>query len=225
MPIDKRVKSAAEAVGRSIDIIVPPDRRAEVHNILDRVGRGERIERYETVRVHKDNREVEVSLSVSPIRSASGDIVGASKTARDITKTNRTQKALNQEIEERRRIFETSHDLILVTDTAGNFVQVSPSALTTGVMRACSSRINLAARSGVLSGEISKPDLAITDWYSSSATALRVAWEICSTIAFGVAAGAKTAVAPSPDVLPSHRLSRPTHHTTSSRHFLSETRR
>ena len=122
--------SAAEAVGRPIDIIVPPDRHAEVHNLLDRVGRGERIEHYETVRVHKDNREVEVSLSVSPIRSASGDIVGASKTARDITETNRTQKALNQEIEERRRIFETSHDLILVTDTAGNFVQVSPSALT-----------------------------------------------------------------------------------------------
>ena len=82
------------------------------------------------MRVHKDGREIEVSLSVSPIRSATGDIVGASKTARDITETNRTEKALNQEIEERRRIFETSHDLILVTDTAGNFIQVSPSAMT-----------------------------------------------------------------------------------------------
>jgi len=122
--------SADEAVGRPIDLIVPPDRRAEVHNILSRVGRGEWIEHYETVRVHKDGREIEVSLSVSPIRSASGDIVGVSKTARDTTETNRTEKALNQEIEERRRIFETSHDLILVTDTAGNFVQVSPSAMT-----------------------------------------------------------------------------------------------
>lgn len=121
--------SAAEAVGRPVDIIVPPDRRAEVHDILNRVRRGERIEHYETVRVHKDGREAEVSLSVSPIRSAAGDIVGASKTARDITETKQTQKALNQEIEERRRIFETSHDLILVTDTAGNFIQVSPSAL------------------------------------------------------------------------------------------------
>ena len=122
--------SAAEAVGRPIDIIVPPDRRAEVHNILNRVGRGEWIEHYETVRVNKNGREIEVSLSISPIRSASGDIVGASKTARDITETNRTERALNQEIEERRRIFETSHDLILVTDTAGNFIQVSPSAMT-----------------------------------------------------------------------------------------------
>ena len=67
-------------------------------------------------------------LTISPIRSASGEIVGASKIARDITESKRTQKALNQEIEERQRIFETSHDLILVTDSSGNFIQVSPSA-------------------------------------------------------------------------------------------------
>ncbi len=119
--------TAAEAVGKSIDLIVPPDRRAEVHDILNRVGRGERIEHYETSRVHRDGHSLDVSLSISPIRSAAGDIIGASKSARDLTESNLTQKALNQEIEERRRIFETSHDLILVTDTAGNFIQVSPS--------------------------------------------------------------------------------------------------
>jgi PAS domain S-box-containing protein len=119
-----------EAVGRPIDIIVPPERRAEIRSILEQVGRGERIEDYETVRMHKDGRHVDVSLSVSPIRSLTGEIVGASKIARDITESKRTEKALNQEIEERQRIFETSHDLILVTDTAGNFIQVSPSART-----------------------------------------------------------------------------------------------
>ncbi len=77
--------------------------------------------------MRKDGRSLDVSLSVSPIRSASGEIIGASKSARDITESKRTEKALNQEIEERRRIFDTSHDLILVTDTAGNFIQVSPS--------------------------------------------------------------------------------------------------
>jgi PAS domain S-box-containing protein len=122
--------TSAEAVGRRIDIIVPPDRRAEVHDMLAKIGRGERIEQYETIRVHQSGRNVDVSLAVSPIRAASGEIVGASKTARDITESKRTQQALDQEIEERRRIFETSHDLILVTDTAGNFVQVSPSAKT-----------------------------------------------------------------------------------------------
>jgi PAS domain S-box-containing protein len=121
---------SVEAVGRHVDIIVPPDRRAEVGDLLDRVGKGERIQQYETSRVHKDGRNVEVSLSVSPIRSVSGEIIGASKTARDITESNRTLRALTQEVEERRRIFETSHDLILVTDPAGNFIQVSPSAIT-----------------------------------------------------------------------------------------------
>jgi PAS domain S-box-containing protein len=122
--------TSTEAVGKSIDIIVPPDRRSEIHDILYRVGRGERIEQYETIRMRRDGRNVDVSLAVSPIRSTSGEIVGISKTAHDITESKRTRKALDQEIEERRRIFETSHDLILVTDTVGNFVQVSPSAKT-----------------------------------------------------------------------------------------------
>jgi PAS domain S-box-containing protein len=122
--------TAAEAVGSHIDIIVPPERRPEVREILGRIASGEAIEHHETLRRHKDGKEVEVALAISPIRSASGEIVGASKTARDISHGKRTQKALNQEIEERQRIFETSQDLILVTDTAGTFIQVSPSSLT-----------------------------------------------------------------------------------------------
>jgi PAS domain S-box-containing protein len=122
--------TAAEAVGQRIDIIVPPDRRGEVGDILDRVGRGEAVQHRETLRVRKDGRQVHVALSISPIRSLAGEIIGASKIARDSTDTIRTVQALNQEIEERRRIFETSQDLILVTDTGGNFVQVSPSSMT-----------------------------------------------------------------------------------------------
>ena len=122
--------TADEAVGQHIDLIVPQSRRAEVRDNIDRVGRGERIEDFETLRLHKSGREVNVSLSMSPVRSAAGWIVGASKIARDITESKRTKKALDQEIEERQRIFETSQDLILVTDTAGNFVQVSPSSLS-----------------------------------------------------------------------------------------------
>jgi len=122
--------TADEAVGQHIDLIVPQSRRAEVRDNIDRVDRGERIEDFETLRLHKSGREVNVSLSMSPVRSAAGWIVGASKIARDITESKRTKKALDQEIEERQRIFETSQDLILVTDTAGNFVQVSPSSLT-----------------------------------------------------------------------------------------------
>ena len=122
--------TAAEAIGKRIDIIVPPDRRAEVEDILRRVTAGERLEQHETLRLHKDGRIVDISLSVSPIRSANGEIIGASKTARDISESKWAQHALKQEIEERRRIFETSQDLILVTDTKGSFVQVSPSSKT-----------------------------------------------------------------------------------------------
>src|SRR5258705_143811 len=119
--------TAAEVIGKSINIIVPPDRQGEVRNIIERTSRGEPIEPFDTSRVHKDGRTLDVSLSISPIRAVSGKIVGISKTARDITESKRTEEALNQEIEERRRIFDSSNDLIFVTDSAGNFIQVSPS--------------------------------------------------------------------------------------------------
>jgi PAS domain S-box-containing protein len=120
--------NAAEAVGKSIELIIPADRIAEAHDILSRVGRGERIEQDETIRLRKDRSPVDVSLSISPIRTPSGTIIGASKTARDITERKRTERALSQEIEERRRIFESSQDLILVTDSKGALMQVSPSS-------------------------------------------------------------------------------------------------
>ncbi|HEV7408025.1 MAG TPA: PAS domain S-box protein, partial [Bradyrhizobium sp.] len=120
--------AATEAVGKNIDLIVPPDRMTEVHDILRRIAWGETIEHYETVRLRNDGSPVEVSLSISPIKSPAGEIVGASKTARDITESKRTRHALRQQIEERRRIFETSQDLILVTNPKGILVQVSPSS-------------------------------------------------------------------------------------------------
>ena len=122
--------AAAEAVGKGIHLIVPPDRLTEMHDILRRIGQGGSIEQHETVRLRKDGSPVEVSLSISPIKTASGEIIGASKIARDITESKRTQQALDQQIEERRRIFETSQDLILVTDPKGVLVQVSPSSQT-----------------------------------------------------------------------------------------------
>jgi PAS domain S-box-containing protein len=122
--------TAAEAVGQGIHLIVPRDRLTEMHDILRRIGQGGSIEQHETVRLRKDGSPVEVSLSISPIKTASGEIIGASKIARDITESKRTQQALDQQIEERRRIFETSQDLILVSDPKGVLVQVSPSSQT-----------------------------------------------------------------------------------------------
>jgi PAS domain S-box-containing protein len=93
-----------------------------------RIGWGESIEHNETVRLRKDGSLVEVSLSISPIKAPSGATIGISKVARDITDSNKTRLALRQQAEERRRIFETSQDLILVMDASGILVQVSPSS-------------------------------------------------------------------------------------------------
>jgi PAS domain S-box-containing protein len=119
--------SAAEAVGKNITLIVPPDRLSEVQDTLRRIGWGEKIEHNETVRLRKDGRSVEVSLSISPIKAPSGATIGISKVARDITENNRTKQVLRQQTEERRHIFETSQDLILVMDSRGFLAQVSPS--------------------------------------------------------------------------------------------------
>jgi PAS domain S-box-containing protein len=120
--------TAEEAIGRNASMLVPPDRLDELHDMLAKVTRGSRIEHFETVRLAKGDRRVDVSLSVSPVKSPLGDIVGASMIARDITNRIQTNKALLKEIEERRQIFETSLDLILVTDRRGNFLSVSPSS-------------------------------------------------------------------------------------------------
>ena len=76
---------AAEAVGRHITLIIPAERHHEEDTVLARIRSGQSVDHFETVRVHKDGRTVEVSLTVSPIRGAGGEIVGASKIARDIS--------------------------------------------------------------------------------------------------------------------------------------------
>ena len=86
--------SAEEAIGQSIKMIIPPDRQAEEGLILERLGRGERIEHYETVRLTKDGRRIDVSLSISPLRDGTGRIVGASKIARNITARKRAERTL-----------------------------------------------------------------------------------------------------------------------------------
>lgn len=83
--------TAKEAIGRPITIVIPPDRHAEEPAILERIRRGERIDHYETVRRHKDGSKLNISLSVSPLRDAAGNIVGASKIARDITERKRAE--------------------------------------------------------------------------------------------------------------------------------------
>ncbi|MBW7973137.1 PAS domain S-box protein [Bradyrhizobium sp. BR 10289] len=119
--------SAEEAVGRQVDIIMPVDQREDIAENLARTRNGEVIDQFETVRLHKNGQPIDVVMTQVPLRSREGKIIGASKVVRDITERKRAEALLNREIEERQRIFETSQDLILVTDGFGNFIQVSPS--------------------------------------------------------------------------------------------------
>jgi PAS domain S-box-containing protein len=113
---------AAEAVGQRIDIIVPPARLPEVQDILGRIGRGGKIEHHETVRRRKDGSLVEVSLSISPIRSAAGEIVGASKIARDITESRLAQETLRESEQQARGIIDTALDAFVQIDEKGSIL-------------------------------------------------------------------------------------------------------
>jgi PAS domain S-box-containing protein len=84
--------TASEAIGQSVEMLIPLDRRNEEPEILNRIRGGERIDHYETVRRRRDGSLIDVSLSVSPIMDADGRIIGASKIARDITERRRAEE-------------------------------------------------------------------------------------------------------------------------------------
>ncbi|HEY3618114.1 MAG TPA: PAS domain S-box protein [Candidatus Sulfotelmatobacter sp.] len=88
--------AAEEAVGQNITLIIPPERRDEERTILEQVTRGQRIDHFETVRMRKDGTLLDVSLTISPMKDASGSVVGVSKLARDITERKRAEEALRQ---------------------------------------------------------------------------------------------------------------------------------
>ncbi len=88
--------TAEEAIGKPVTILIPAGRENEEPDILGRIRRGQRIEHYETVRRRKDGTMLDISLTVSPVKDAGGKIIGASKTARDITLRKATELELRQ---------------------------------------------------------------------------------------------------------------------------------
>ena len=99
---------ADAAVGQQITILIPPDRQDEESQIIERLRRGESVHHFETVRIRKDGREIHVSLAISPIKDAAGQIIGASKIARDITERKRAEAELYESVRRYRYIFEST---------------------------------------------------------------------------------------------------------------------
>jgi PAS domain S-box-containing protein len=106
--------SPSEMIGRSIRLIIPPDRQGEEDDVLERLRQGERVDRFETVRQRKDGSPVEISLTVSPVLDASGVVVGASKVAHDISERRHMEAdrtKLFTALEEQSRITSTLNDV------------------------------------------------------------------------------------------------------------------
>src|SRR5258707_475144 len=117
---------ADEMIGQPITRIIPSELHEEEKQILMRLHRGERIQHYETVRLGKDGRRVDISLTVSPLFNQSGKVVGASKVARDITERKLAEQALREAAARLRTLTETAVDGAILIDARGVVLMFNP---------------------------------------------------------------------------------------------------
>ena len=127
--------STREAIGQPITLVIPEDRQSEERDILTRIRRGERVDHFETIRQHKNGSLIDVSLTISPVKDANGKIVGASKTARDITEQKRNQEQISVLARE------AEHRSKNILSNVQAIVNLSRSDTPEGLKRAISGRI------------------------------------------------------------------------------------
>jgi two-component system CheB/CheR fusion protein len=121
----------SEIVGRSILALVPPDRQEEETQILSRLGRGERIDHFNTVRLTRDQTPLEVVVSISPIRDTSGTIVGASKILRTLTAQRAVEQAVLNSEARLRGVGDGAVDGIITLGETGLIESINPAGLGT----------------------------------------------------------------------------------------------
>jgi PAS domain S-box-containing protein len=126
--------SSSEAVGKPIQMLLPPERASEESAILARIRRGESVEHFETVRVRKDGKRITVSATISPIKDSSGTIVGASKIARDITARKQAEETLERSLAASEQALREladqkfaldQHAIVAMTDIQGTITYVN----------------------------------------------------------------------------------------------------
>jgi PAS domain S-box-containing protein len=128
---------AEEIIGRSVSLLIPPDRPDEMAEILDRIRLGERIDHYETTRRKKDGATIEIALTVSPVHDAAGRIVGASSIVHVITESDRRRAQARATSQHSRSLIEASPDPLVAISPEGKITDVNEAAIrVTGVERA-----------------------------------------------------------------------------------------
>jgi PAS domain S-box-containing protein len=120
---------AEEIVGRKVTILIPADRQDEERRIIEKVRRGERVEPYDTERVARDGRRIDVSITVSPVRDEEGRVIAASTIARDVTASKRAEQALRRAEETSRFLADASTTLAQLTDQVSTLQRVASLAV------------------------------------------------------------------------------------------------
>jgi PAS domain S-box-containing protein len=120
--------TSAEALGQTMRMLLPPDRLTEEAEILQHIAKGESVEHFESTRVRKDGKQILVSVTISPLRDATGAIIGVSKIARDITETRRTERAVQEQEARLAGIIGSAMDGIITVDARQFITIFNPAA-------------------------------------------------------------------------------------------------
>jgi PAS domain S-box-containing protein len=120
--------AAEEAIGKPITMLIPPDRHSEETGILEKIRRGERIEHFETIRVTKNGDPINISLTISPVLNERGEVIGASKIARDITEKRKSEEQLRRALEFDETVMRSMGEGLFTVDDQGRVTFMNPAA-------------------------------------------------------------------------------------------------